>query len=162
QLQTSQAQLEAAQARLGTAQNRVEQTELFAEVAGTITAKGAEPGEFVRAGQMVARITREDRKDAIFDVPAQLLQAKGVPHDPIVEVALSHNPNIKTSGRVREVAPQPDPATRTFPIKVGLVDPPEEIHVGSTVTGAIVLSSPPVMSVPATALFQADGRSSVW
>jgi len=162
QLQTSQAQLDAAQARLGTAKDRVEQTELFAEVGGTITAKGAEPGEVVRSGQMIARITREDRKDAIFDMPAQLMQSKMMPRDPVVEVALADNPAIKTTGRVREIAPQPDPATLTFPIKVGLEDAPDEIHVGATVTGGIMLTSPPVMSLPATALFQTDGKPSVW
>jgi len=162
QLQTAQAQVDSAQARFETAQKRVSDTELYAEVMGTVTGKGAEPGEIVRAAQMIVRIAREDRLDAVFDVPAQLMQLKGVPRDPVVEIALPDNPNIRTVGRVREIPPQPDPATRTFAVKVGLIDPPKEIHLGATVTGGISLSSPPVMSVPATALIDANGKPSVW
>ena len=33
-------------------------------------------------------------------------------------------------GRVREVAPQADPVTRTFQVRVGLQDPPEAMRLG--------------------------------
>src|SRR5262245_45520972 len=72
QQQTARAQLDAAQARHRTTQNRLKYTELEAEVGGIVTAKGAEPGEFVRAGQMIVKVAREEHKDAAFDVPAQL------------------------------------------------------------------------------------------
>src|SRR5262249_10889447 len=67
QLETAQAQVDGAQARLQTTQSRVKYTELTADVSGIITAKGAEPGEFVRAGQMIVRVARQDRVDAVFD-----------------------------------------------------------------------------------------------
>ena len=162
QMQTATAQVDSAVARFETAQRRVKDTELFTEVMGTITAKGAEPGEIVRGGQMIARISREDRLDAVFDVPVQLMQLKGVPQNPTVDIALAENPNARAMGRVREVPPQPDPATRTFAVKVALIDPPPEMHLGATVTGGISLTSPPVMTVPATALIEADGKPSVW
>jgi RND family efflux transporter MFP subunit len=162
QLQTSQAQLDSAEARLAMAKSRVEDTHLYADVRGTITAKAAEPGEFVRAGQMIVRIAAEDRRDAIFDVPGQLMRAKGAPRDPIVEVALADNPQVKTTGRIREIAAQPDPVTRTFAVKVGLIAPPEELHTGATVTGTIMLTSPPVMTIPGTALLEVSGKPSVW
>ena len=41
------------------------------------------------------------------------------------------------SGRVREVAPQADPVTRTFQVKVGLTDPPEAMRLGATVIGTL-------------------------
>jgi RND family efflux transporter MFP subunit len=162
QLQTAQAQLESAQARQRTAYSRLQYTELRADVAGTITGKGAEAGEVIRGGQMIVRVAREDRKDAVFEVPAQLLMMRQFPRDPTVQVALTDKPTIKTTGRVREVAPQADPTTRLFPIKVGLVDAPGEMLLGTTVTGAISLDSPPIMTVPATALTEANGKPSVW
>ena len=36
---------------------------------------------------------------------------------------------------MREVAPRADPVTGTFRVRVGLIDPPAEMRLGSTVTG---------------------------
>ena len=46
-------------------------------------------------------------------------------------------PAVIAKGRVREVAPQADPVTRTFEVKVGLTDPPAAMRLGATVTGRI-------------------------
>jgi len=162
QLQTAQAQLDSAQARQKTAYSRLKYTELQADVAGTVTAKGAEAGEVVRAGQMILRIAREDHKDAVFEVPGQLMTMRRLPRDPVVQIALADNPAIKVTGRVREVAPQADPTTRLFPIKVALIDPPAEMLFGATVTGGISLNSPPVMTIPVTALTSSGGKPAVW
>jgi multidrug efflux pump subunit AcrA (membrane-fusion protein) len=61
QLQAAQAQLDGASSRLRTSQSRAKYAELDADVGGTVTAVGATPGEFVRAGQMIVRVAREDR-----------------------------------------------------------------------------------------------------
>jgi membrane fusion protein, multidrug efflux system len=162
QLQTAQAQLDSAQARHRTNQSRLKFTELETEVAGIVTAKGAEPGEFVRAGQMIVKVAREDNKDAVFEVPAQLAMSRRIPMDPIIHVALVDNPNIKTIGRIREVSPQADPVTRLFQVKVGLDSPPLEFFLGVTVSGAINLDTSPVMTLPLTAVIESDGKPSVW
>ena len=44
---------------------------------------------------------------------------------------------------MREVAPQADPVTGTFEVKVGLIRPPAEMRLGSTVTGQIELGAEP-------------------
>jgi RND family efflux transporter MFP subunit len=164
QLQTTQAQLDAAQARLRIAQDRLKYTSLETESPGIITEKGAEPGEIVRAGQMIVRMARAGEKDALFHLPAQLLMLFGerIPRDSIVQVALLDNPNIKAIGQAREVAPHPDPATRSYPVRVGLINPPEEMFLGLSVTGSLTVETPPLITVPTTALIQADGRPSVW
>lgn len=50
-LRTTQAQVDDAKAQLEIAEDRVSYTQLKANVAGTITARGAESGEVVQAGQ---------------------------------------------------------------------------------------------------------------
>ena len=159
-LLTVQAQVDSAQAQVRIAQELLGYTVLSADAAGAVTAVGAEPGEVVRAGQMVVRLAREGGRDAVFDVPEQLIRTG--PRDPLVEIALTEDPRVKASGRVREVAPQADPTTRTFQVKVGIIDPPEAMHLGSTITGRIKLSAPPGVEVPASALSEADGRPAVW
>jgi membrane fusion protein, multidrug efflux system len=159
QLQTAQSQIKSTEARLRTAEDRRSYTELYADTAGAIIAKGAEPGEVIRAGQMIVQIAREGNKDAIFDVPVQLIRA-GRPAE--VEVYLADNPNLRTTGHVREVSPQADSATRTHQVKIGLIDPPQAMFLGTTVVGRVTLHAEMVVELPGTALTQLNGRPAVW
>jgi membrane fusion protein, multidrug efflux system len=157
---SAQAGVTSAQAQLRIAQDQLGYTALFADAPGTVTAVGAEPGEVVRAGQTIMQLAREGGRDAAFDVPEQLIRT--APRDPVVQVALTDDPKVTATGRVREVAPQADAATRTFQVKVGIADPPEAMRLGSTVAGRIRLAAPPGVEVPASALTEANGRPAVW
>ena len=159
-LKTARAQLDTAEAQLKAAKDRVSYTELRVDSAGTVIATGAEAGEVVQAGQMVIRVARKDGRDAVFDVPAQLLRS--APSDPLISVSLSDDPAVTAIGRVREVSPQADPVTRTFEVKVGLTDPPAAMRLGATVVGRMKLDTAPVIEIPATALTEFDRRPAVW
>ena len=159
-LRTAEAQVDSAQAQLHIAQDQLSYTVLLADGPGTVTAVGAEPGEVVSAGQMIVQLARQGGLDAVFDVPEQLIRTG--PRDPLVEIALANDRQVRTTGRVREVAPQADAATRTFQVKVGITNPPEAMRLGSTVTGSIKLSAPSGVEVPASALTRANGRPAVW
>ena len=159
-LLTAQAQVDSAHAQARTAREQQSYTVLFADAPGAVTAVGAEPGEVVRAGQTVVQLAREGGRDAVFDVPEQLI--RNGPQDPVVEIALTNDPRVRAIGRVREVAPQADAATRTYQVKVGIIDPPEAMRLGATVAGRIRLTAPPGVEVPASALTQTGGRPAVW
>jgi RND family efflux transporter MFP subunit len=159
-LQTAQSQVDDAEAQVKIAQDRVSYTELDADVAGAVTTRGAEPGEVVQAGQMIVRVARQDGRDAVFDVPAQLLRS--APSDAQIKVSLTDDPSVTATGLVREVAPQADPVTRTFRVKVGLIDPPAVMRLGSTVTGSVQLDSVPVIAIPASALTKFNEKPAVW
>ncbi len=158
--QTAESQLDSAEAQLKSAYDQVSFTELKADAPGVVTAIGTEPGEVVQAGQMIVRLARQDGRDAVFDVPAQLLRT--APSNPEVDVRLTDDTSVTANGRVREVAPQADPVTRTFEVKVGLTNPPEAMRLGATVTGTIQTSSVPVIEIPATALTKANDQPAVW
>jgi RND family efflux transporter MFP subunit len=159
-VRTAEAQVKSAQAQLRIAQDQLSCTVLLADGPGTVTAVGAEAGEVVSAGQMVVQLARQGGLDAVFDVPEQLIRTG--PRDPVVEIALANDAEVKATGRVREVAPQADSETRTFQVKVGIIDPPEGMRLGATVTGRIKLAAPPGVEVPASALTEADGKPAVW
>ncbi|MGH6845778.1 MAG: efflux RND transporter periplasmic adaptor subunit [Methylocella sp.] len=159
-VQTTQADLEDAQARLRIAEDQLGYTELKADAAGTITARGAEAGEVVQTGQMIFRIAREKGWDAVFDVPAQIMRA--APRDPKIVLTLNDDPSVTAMGRVRQVDPQADPITRTFRVRVSIVDPPAAMRLGATVVGRMRLNPSKVMSIPASALTEFDRQSSVW
>jgi len=158
--QTAQSQVDAAEAQLKSAHDQVSFTELRADAPGVVTAVGPRAGEVVQAGQMIVRLARKDGRDAVFDAPAQLLRS--APSDPQITVSLTDDPRVTARGRVREVAPQANPATRTFEVKVGLTDPPEAMLLGSTVTGRMEVESVPVIEIPATALTKFNQRPAVW
>lgn len=157
---TAQAQVDSAEAQLKAAHDLVSFTELKADAPGLVTAIGAEAGEVVQAGQMIVKLARQGGRDAVFDVPAQVLRS--APSDPVITVNLTDNPAVTANGRVREVAPQADPVTRTFEVKVGLDDPPAAMRLGATVTGRLMMDAGPVIEIPATALTQVDRKPAVW
>lgn len=159
-LRTAEAQLVSAEAQQKIASDRVSFTMLTADAPGTVTARGAEPGEVVQAGQMIVQVARQGGRDAVFDVPAQLLRT--APPNPTITVRLTDDPSVTALGRVREVAPQADPVTRTFQVRVGLTDPPAAMRLGATVNGQVEGESTPVVAIPATALTEVDRKPAVW
>ena len=159
-LQSAQSQVDNAEAQLRIARDRVSWTTLEADAPGTVTARGAEPGEVVQAGQMIVRLARQGGRDAVFDVPAQLLRS--APSESEITVRLTDDPSVTATGRVREIAPQADPVTRTFEVKIGLSDPPQAMRLGATVTGSVKLESEPVISIPASALTELNRQPAVW
>src|SRR5215510_2628339 len=159
-LQTATSQVDAAEAQLKTAYDLLSFTELKADAPGVVTLVGPGAGEVVQVGQMILRVARKDGRDAIFDVPAQLIRS--MPSDPRIIVSLTDDPKITATGRVREIAPQADPVTRTFAVKIGLNDPPSAMRLGATVTGRTEVDSGPVIDIPATALTKFNSQPAVW
>jgi RND family efflux transporter MFP subunit len=160
ELRTAEAQVEAAEAQLKAAHDQVDFTELKADAEGVVTAVGAEPGEVVQAGQMIVRLARQGGRDAVFDVPAQVLRT--APSDAVVNVQLANDPSVTATGLVRQVSPQADPVTRTFQVKVGLSHPPEAMLLGAPVTGTVQMDAVPLIEIPASALTKSNGQPAVW
>jgi membrane fusion protein, multidrug efflux system len=159
-LQTAQSQVDAAEAQLKTAHDLVSFTELKADAPGVVTEVGPLAGTVVQAGQMIIRLARKDGRDAVFDVPAQTIRS--APSDPQIAVSLADDPSVKARGRVREVAPQANPQTRAFEVRVGLTDPPEAMRLGATVNGTMEMDSTPIIEIPATALTRVNQQPAVW
>lgn len=159
-LKTAEAQLQAAESQLALAQNRLDFTSLHSDVAGVVTARGAEVGEVVSAGRMIVQIAQAGARDAVFDVPAQIKDAGT--RNARIRVWLTSDPKIKAEGRVRDVAPRADPVTGTFQVRIRLLDPPTEMRLGSTVTGSLKTEATAVIDVPAMALFRSGGKQAVW
>ena len=99
-------------------------------------------------------------RDAVFEVPERVIRT--TPTDEIVTVALASDPSVRATGRVREVAPQANPVTRTFRVRVGLRDMPAAMRLGSTVIGTVQLQEAPGIQIPASALTRADRQPAVW
>jgi membrane fusion protein, multidrug efflux system len=157
---SAKAEVDATAAVLHTAQDQFGYTKLLADSPGVVVATGAEAGEVVRAGQTIVTVAHDDGTDAVFDVPASLMRQ--VSPDSEIEIALTDDPSVHTVGRVREVAPQADPVTRSYRVKVGLTERLEAMRLGATVTGQTSIRATPGIELPATALTTSDDRPAVW
>jgi RND family efflux transporter MFP subunit len=141
-LRTAQSRVDDAQAQSQLADDRVTYTQLKANVTGSITARGAEAGEVVQPGQMIFQVARQDGRDAVFDVPAQVIRS--APPDPKIVVTLTDDPSV------------------TANVRVSLIDPPAAMLLGATVSGRMQLEATPGISIPASALTSYNNHPAVW
>ncbi|MFO1315076.1 MAG: efflux RND transporter periplasmic adaptor subunit [Burkholderiales bacterium] len=159
-MKTADSAVEAAQSQVALAENRLSYTRLVSDVAGVVTAQGAEPGEVVGAGRMIVQVAKDGAREAVFDVPARVKDA--APARPAIVVTLVSDPKVTATGTVREVAPRADPVTGTFRVRVRLDNPPPAMRLGTTVTGRITLAAAPGIEIPPSAVTRSDRQASVW
>jgi RND family efflux transporter MFP subunit len=160
-LDSAEAQVRSAEAQVRSAEEQLGYAVLTADTAGTVIATGAEAGEVVAAGQPVVQIASDGGRDAVFSVSGPIIRA--LPADPVFRVALTEDGRIGAGGHIREIAPQADPVTRTYMVKVALDSPPEAMQLGSTVSGTTLLDAPAGLEVPSSAIvYGGDASSAVW
>jgi len=173
-----QAQVAQAQAQHRLQANQSQHTALRADGAGVVTVVEAEPGMVLAAGQSVVRVAQAGEQDIVFQVPEDqwelarnLRGRRGA-----VGVSLwsdAGGASTKPSGEprrqatVREVAAVADPATRTFLVKAELLPLKGAVTpaLGQTATVTLKASASAAasaVSLPMAAVFERQGRSSVW
>ena len=160
-LKAAQANVEAARAGLRGQSNQANYTSLSADVDGVVTAIEAEVGQVVQAGSPVARVARTDEKEVVIGIPedkVELVRRAGA-----VTVRLWANADQTIPGKIREVSPVADPASRTYTVKVSIPDL-ADVRLGMTATVELKANANGAsgLRVPLTALVQNKGASSVW
>ena len=135
-------------------------TELHADFDGVVTQRNAEIGQDLTAGQTVVTVARPEVREAVVDIPDDLVAA--MPKDGRFTVALQSAPAITAIGTVRETAPFADSSTRTRRIRMALETPPNAFRLGATITVSLVRKIPPRFILPDTAIYTADGKDFVW
>ncbi|HEY3911348.1 MAG TPA: efflux RND transporter periplasmic adaptor subunit [Stellaceae bacterium] len=156
---TAQAQADAARAREVQASDNLGYADLKADHDGVVTAVGADAGQVVGAGQMVVRLAQPGEREAVFHVAETALKLS---KNPTVEVELVSDHAIKTTGTVRYVSPQADPATRTYAVRVALDNPPPQMRLGANVVGSVTTNQARSITIPGSALFDKNAKPAVW
>lgn len=158
--QASQSAVVRAQANLTKAREQLGYAQLKADFGGVVTLVGAEVGQVVSPGQTIVTIARPDIREAIIDVADDLASELkiGMPFT----VALQLDPTITAQGKVREIAPQADPVTRSRRIRITLENSPEPFRLGTTVITTIPGAPVRGPRVPASAILTKDGKTRIW
>jgi membrane fusion protein, multidrug efflux system len=135
--------------------------QLTAEFDGVVTAIDAEVGQIVSPGQTAITIARPDVREAVVDAPEEVGASLRVGSP--FQVSLQSDPSSRTSGAVREIAPQVDALTHTRRIRITLDAPPASFRLGATITAHLSAPmAPRRIRAPVSALFERDGRLLVW
>lgn len=158
--ETAAARLAQAQAALKQAQDQLGYSEVKADFDGVVTAWSGEVGQVFAAGQTIGTMARPDIREAVFDVPDGLIG--DIPQTAEFRILLQVDETVTAAGRIREIAPQADAATRTRRIRLSLDNPPQAFRLGTTVSVSIPKQVAPRIQLPATALLERDGKTSVW
>ncbi len=98
------------------AQDQIGYTELHASFDGVVTAWSAEVGQYVQNGQAVVTVARPDIREAVVDIPDELIGRSARPWSSrcIAQAA----PDITATARVREIGPLADAATRSRRVRL--------------------------------------------
>jgi RND family efflux transporter MFP subunit len=157
ELNAAAAALDSAEAQLRQAANAVDYATLKADKAGIVTSVTGEPGQVVAAGQAIVSLAQSGETEIAVAVPEG--DAARLSIGQLVEASLwAGPPRVRVDGRIREIAGQADPASRTYAVRVAVERPPQAMRLGMTATVALTLEhETSAVVVPLTALTESDG-----
>jgi membrane fusion protein, multidrug efflux system len=159
-LKTTAAKVEQAKARAATTGNQSRYTTLVADRDGVVTQIHAEPGQVVQAGEIVAQIADTKQKEVLVSVPESRMKTIKVGDK--VGVKLWADREKTYPGAVREIAPAANSATRTFDLRISILDADEAVRLGMTAGVKFAEDTDKVIVVPMNALTQINGKNVVW
>jgi len=167
QLDQAKATADEARARYARAERSVELSKnalsyatLVADAPGVVTATLIEPGQVVASGQTAIRVARSAEKEAVVAIPETWL-ARAASGE--ASISVWSRPDKRYIGKLRELAPSADPATRTYLAKFSMPDADDAVQLGMTAT--LTLSEPAserVARLPLSALFNQGKGPSVY
>src|SRR5688572_9845156 len=153
-------QVAAARAQADQAANQVAYATLSAPHAGVITALEAEAGQVLAAGQTVARLARPEELEIAVSVPEHRLEA--FQKSDAYEIRLWSAPDKAYRGRLRELSPVADPASRTYAARISLQGEDRALAIGMTAELRVRTEGGALPRLPITAVFHRGGRPAVW
>ncbi len=160
-LKSAEANVTKAQANLAKTNEQLGYARIEAEFDGVITSTSVEVGQTVTAGQSVLKLARLDQRDVVIDVPEA--QVSSIGSSTRVDIALQLDDRLRTSGRVREIAPQADTDTRTYRVKIALDTAPDVFRFGAVVTATFTDGRQAHdVVLPRSAIVEKDGVPAVW
>jgi len=161
-LKAAQANVDAARAGLRGQSNQATYTSLSADTDGVVTAIEAEVGQVVQPGTPVARVARTEDKEVVIGIPEDKVELLRKAGD--VTVRLWANADQTIPGKIREISPMADAASRTYTVKVSIPER-RDVRLGMTATVQLVAGASArggALRVPLTALVQNQGATAVW
>jgi RND family efflux transporter MFP subunit len=157
---------EQANNQFAVAGNTLRYNSLIAEHDGIITSENADTGQVVAPGQAVYDMAWSGEVDVTLDAADHDLGA--IANGQSAVVTFLALPGRQFTGRVREISPAADPQSRTYRVKLTLIDAGNEVRLGMTGDATLAAAAHgaagvlPTFVIPATALFHRGKEPAVW
>jgi HlyD family secretion protein len=141
EIQQARAQLAQAQAGLAAVQVQLRDATIYAPFAGTITQRHVEPGEVVSSSTQGALFVLSEVSDVYVEliVPAQ--HRSELQLGQTAQMAVDGLPGKTFEGRVAEIRPAADVASRTFGVRVLVSNPQGILRPGMFARGAVAVGA---------------------
>jgi multidrug efflux system membrane fusion protein len=160
-LKAAEEKVHAAAAQKRLAANQSNYAVLASDSAGVVSAVLAESGQVVAAGQAVVKVARTDEKEVLIALPEN--QVNELAKAGEVTVTLWAAPEKSYRGRVREIAPQADPVTRTYAARVAILNADANVRLGQTARILLTSTSAAGLTlIPLGSVFQQGKQPAVW
>jgi multidrug efflux pump subunit AcrA (membrane-fusion protein) len=157
----SQAAVEAAQTNLSLVKRNLTYTTVVAPMAGYVSDRPADVGEYISPQQKVATIVSLNPLRAKIDVPEQAIPQ--IHQGESVSVSVSAYTDRTFSGRVARISPNVTASSRTLTVEADVDNPNGELKPGQFATIRILLpKSAPAVMVPQRALRTISGATYVF
>lgn len=147
--------------------NQLKYTNLYSDCEGVVKSIDAEVGQMVGPGVVTSRpkavtIVRDGEREVEINVPENRLDELRKAQN--IQVKFWALPNVIVDGQVREIAPVADKVSRTYKVRISLLNPPKEIKLGMTssviITG--LAEQQATAYIPLSAIYQTGDTPSVW
>ena len=157
----SQAAVEAAQTNLSLAKRSLTYTVVSSPMAGYVSERPADIGEYISPQQKVATIVSLNPLRVRIDVPEQAIPQIHIGES--VSVTVAAYPDRSFAGRVARVSPSVSTTSRTLTVEADVQNPNAELKPGQFATIRILLpQSAPALLVPQRALRTISGATYVF
>lgn len=157
----SQAAVNAAQTQVSLAKRNLTYTVVVAPMAGYVSDRPADVGEYVSPQQKVATIVSVNPLRVRIDIPEQAITQVHVGESVSVSVAAYTDRNF--AGRIARVSPSVTATSRTLTVEAEVQNPNAELKPGQFATIRILLpQSEPAVLVPQRALRTISGSTYVF
>lgn len=134
---------------------------LVASADGIIAGINAEAGQVVSAGQPVMTLVQDGEREIEINVPENRIDE--MRNAGQVKINFWALPGLTADGRVREVSPVADKTTRTYKVRISLVNPPQGVNLGMTANVMVANSKDQAaVYIPLSAIYQTSNIPNVW
>jgi len=160
QYKSANARLQQTKALTSVNSNLSRYTALTADRDGIVTDIRAEPGQVVTAGEVIARIIDPTQLEVHIPVPESRMTSLAV-NDPAT-MRLWAKREKTYQAKIREIAPAADAVTRSFLVKISILDADENVRLGMTAGVKLSKDDSSAILVPSAAVTQLKDQPTVW
>lgn len=141
--------------------NQLSYSSLVADSAGVISNITAEAGQVISAGQPIITLVKDGEREVEINVPENRIDE--IRSAQQVRISFWALPGVTTEGKIREISPVADKVTRTYKVRISLINAPAGVNLGMTANVAVANSgTAAVVYIPLTAIYQTGDIPNVW